>query len=158
MRRLHAALLAAALAALAAPAGASALIQIDKGIAGVRLGNTPAQVRAALGPPSSTRTETNDFGPFTTYRYRGGLRVLFSGGDSVTLVGTTGLGDRTIRGVGVGSRERAVRRRVPGVRCRTIAGDRLCHTNRFAGGETVTVFLLRPNGRVWRVDVGIVID
>ena len=158
MRRLPAALLAAALAALAAPAGAAALIQVDRGIAGVRLGNTQAQVRAALGAPASTRTGTNDFGGFTQYRYRGGLRVLFSGGDSVTLVSTSGLGDRTVRGVGVGSRERAVRTRVPGVRCHAIAGDRLCHTNRFAGGETVTAFLLRPNGRVWRVDVGIVIN
>ena len=158
MRRLPAALLAAALAALAAPAGAAALIQVDRGIAGVRLGNTQAQVRAALGPPSSTTTGTNDFGGFTQYRYRGGLRVLFTGGDAVTLVSTTGLGDRTIRGVGVGSRERAVRRRVPGVRCRTIAGDRMCHTNRFAAGERITVFLLRDSGRVRRVDVGIVID
>jgi hypothetical protein len=158
MRRLGLTVLAACLAALAAPAGASALIQVDRGIAGVRLNNTQAQVRAALGTPRSIRTGTNDFGGFTQFRYRGGIRVLFSGGDRVTLVSTTGLGDRTIRGVGVGSRERAVRRKVPGVRCLTVAGDRMCHTNRFEGGRRVTVFLIRPNGRVRRVDVGIVID
>jgi hypothetical protein len=150
-------LAASGLAALAAPAGAAALVQVDRGIAGVRLGNTQAQVRAALGAPASTESGSNDFGGFTQYRYRGGIRVLFSQGDRVTLVSTTGLGDRTLRGVGVGSRGRDVRRKVPGVRCVTIAGDRVCHTNRFEGGQTVTSFLLR-DGRVWRIDVGIVID
>lgn len=158
MRRLPATVLAVVAAALVAPAGASALIQVDRGIAGVRLGNSPALVRAALGAPSSTQTGTNDFGAWTQYRYRGGLRVLFSDGERVTLVSTSGLGDRTIRGVGVGSTERAVRTRVPGVRCETIAGDRVCHTNRFEGGQRVTAFLFRANGRVRRVDVGIVID
>src|SRR5688500_18941336 len=112
MRRLPALILAACAAALAAPAGAAALIQVDRGIAGVRLGNSPAQVRAALGAPAATQSGTNDFGGWLQYRYRGGIRVLFQG-DAVTLVSTTGLGDRTARGVGVGSRERAVRRRVP---------------------------------------------
>jgi hypothetical protein len=124
----------------------------------VRIGNTEAQVRAALGTPRSVQTGSNDFGGFKQLRYRGGIRVLFSGGDAVTLVSTTGLGDRTSRGVGVGSRERAVRRRVPGVRCRNVAGDRMCHTNEFEGGRRVTVFFIRPNRRVSRVDVGIVID
>jgi hypothetical protein len=35
----------------------------------------------------------------------------------------------------------------------------MCHTNRFEGGQRVTTFLFRGrHGRVWRVDVGIVID
>src|SRR4051812_6942465 len=61
------------------PATADAMIQIDKGIAGARLGNTKAQVRAALGAPAKVTTGTNDFGPFTEFRYRGGLRVTFLG-------------------------------------------------------------------------------
>jgi hypothetical protein len=160
MRRLARIVLAAGLAVLAAPAGASAMIQVDRGIAGARLNNTEAQVRAALGAPRSIQTGTNDFGGFRQFRYRGGIRVLFSGALSgrVSLVSTTGLGDRTSRGVGVGSRERAVRRKVPGVRCETLSGDRMCHTNEFQGGQRVTVFFIRPNGRVRRVDVGIVID
>src|SRR5215210_5778524 len=140
MRRLPALLLAACAAALAAPAGAAALIQVDRGIAGVRLGNSPTQVRAALGVPASQTSGTDAFGDWLQYRYRGGIGVLFQS-DAVTLVSTTGLGDRTARGVGVGSRERAVRRRVTGVRCETILGDRMCHTNRFEGGERVTTFL-----------------
>jgi hypothetical protein len=157
MRTLALSAFAAVLAALAWPAAAGALIQVDRGIAGVRLGNTRAEVRAALGTPSSTRSGDNPFGQYVEYRYRGGIRVLFQGRTRVSLVSTTGLGDRTSRGVGVRSSERSVERRVPGVRCETIAGTRTCHTGEFAAGERVTTFWIE-DGRVERVDVGIVID
>jgi hypothetical protein len=147
----------ALLVPLALAPGASALVQVDKGIAGARLGNTKAQVRAALGRPASVNNGTNDFGPFTTYRYRGGITVGFQGRTEVTSVSTTGRGDRTARGVGVGSRESTVRRRVRGVRCETVAGTRSCHTHRFRIGEVVTDFLIE-HGRVTRVTVGRVID
>jgi hypothetical protein len=138
---------------LVIPASADAMIQIDRGIAGARIGNT----RAALGTPARVRTGTNEFGPFTEYRYRGGIRVLFQGGTSVSSVSTTGLGDRTARGVGVRSTERAVRRKVPGVTCQTTGGFRSCHTGNFLPGKRVTDFAIRK-GRVTRVTVGIVID
>ena len=139
------------------PASADAMIQVDRGIAGARIGNSRAQVRAALGTPSSVKNGTNDFGPFTEYRYRGGLRVVFQGGTSVTSVVTTGLGDRTSRGVGVGSTERAVRRKVPGVKCETTAGSRSCHTGKLLAGHRVTDFTIR-SGHVTRVTVGTVLD
>ena len=139
------------------PAAASALIQVDRGIAGARLGNTRAEVRAALGTPRSTRSGTNDFGPFLEYRYRGGIVVTFQGRRRVSAVSTSGRGDRTARGVGVGSTEAAVRARVAGVRCETIAGSRSCHTGRFRAGERVTDFILSA-GRVTRVSVGFVLD
>ena len=142
---------------LVIPASADAMIQIDRGIAGARIGNTRSEVRAALGTPNRVRTGTNDFGSFTEYRYRGGIRVLFQGGTSVSSVSTTGLGDRTARGVGVRSTERAVRRKVPGVTCQTTGGFRSCHTGDFLPGKRVTDFAIR-NGRVTRVTVGIVID
>lgn len=133
------------------------MIQIDRGIAGVRLGNSRSEVRAALGTPARVRTGTNDFGPFTEYRYRGGIRVLFQGGTEVSSVSTTGLGDRTARGVGVRSTERAVRRKVPGVTCETTAGFRSCHTGDFLIGQRITDFAIR-NKRVTRVTVGRVLD
>jgi hypothetical protein len=148
---------AALLAPLGAPAAAQALIQVDRGIAGARLGNTRAEVRAALGRPASIRTGTNDFGRFVQYRYRGGITVIFQGRVEVSTVSTTGRGDRTRRNVGVGSSEAAVRARVRGVRCETIAGFRSCHTGRFTAGEIVTDFLIR-GGTVRRVSVGRVID
>lgn len=150
-------LAAACLTALALPAAAGALIQVDRGIAGARLDNTRAEVRAALGRPDSRRSGDNPFGRFVEFRYRGGLRVLFQGGQRVTSVSTTGVGDRTARGVGVGSRERAVRRRVEGITCETFGDVRSCHTGEFNAGERVTDFLLR-NGLVFRVSVGYVID
>jgi hypothetical protein len=133
------------------------MIQIDRGIAGVRLDNTRAEVRAALGAPASRRSGNNPFGRFVEWRFHGGIRVLFQGGRRVTSVSTTGLGDRTTRGVGVRSTQRAVRRRVPGVRCETFAQVRSCHTGEFEAGGRITDFLIR-NGRVVRVTVGFVID
>jgi hypothetical protein len=148
---------AALLAPLGAPAAADALIQVDRGIAGARLGNTRAEVRAALGAPSSTRSGTNDFGSFVQWRLRGGITVIFQGRREVSSVSTSGRGDRTRRGVGVGSSEAAVRRRVRGVRCETVAGFRSCHTGRFTAGEIITDFQIR-GGTVRRVTVGRVID
>jgi hypothetical protein len=150
------ALLAAAILAvsLLAPAAATALIQIDRGIAGARLGNTKAEVRTALGQPRRVVTGTNMFGPFTRFRYAGRIRVTFQGGNRVTAVSTTGLGDRTARGVGVGSTRRDVRRRVPGVRCEAVG---ICQTGTGEPGDRITAFFLR-DGRVFQVSVGIVID
>ena len=156
-RRLTPLAAAALLAPLGAPAAAEALIQVDRGIAGVRLGNSRAEVRAALGAPASTRSGTNDFGRFLQWRFRGGITVIFQGRREVSTVSTSGRGDRTRRNVGVGSSERTVRRRVPGVRCETIAGFRSCHTGRFTAGEIITDFLIR-NGKVTRVSIGRVLD
>jgi hypothetical protein len=142
---------------LVLPASAGAMIQVDKGIAGARIGNTRAEVRAALGTPGTVKHGTNDFGAFTEFRYAGGLRVDFQGNTKVTSVTTTGRGDRTARGVGVGSSERSVRRKVAGVKCETTAGTRSCHTHDFLPGKRVTDFTIRHK-RVTRVTVGIVID
>jgi hypothetical protein len=100
---------------------------------------------------------SNDFGPFTEFRFRGGIRVDFQGRTAVTSVSTTGQGDRTVRGVGVGSTERAVRRKVPGVKCETTAGSRSCHTGQFLAGRRVTDFAIRAK-KVTRVTVGFVLD
>jgi hypothetical protein len=144
-------------ALLLMPPAAGAIVQLDRGIAGARLGNTKAEVRAALGKPSRVRNGTNDFGPFTEFRYAGGIRVFFQGRSEVTGVTTTGLGDRTSRGVGVRSTENAVERRVPGVSCETFSGTRICQRGEGLPGERVTAFFLR-NGRVTRVTVAFVID
>ncbi len=140
--------------ASAGPAGA--VIQVQEGISGVRLGMTQDRVRESLGTPR-VRTGTNEFGPFTEFRYGGGIVVMFQGNTNVTAVSISGPTDRTKRGVGVGSSERKVRRRVPGVRCETIARIRSCHVGDFRPGQRVTDFLIR-RGRVVRVTVGLVID
>lgn len=144
-------------ATLLAPAPAGAIVQLDRGIAGARLGNTKQEVRTALGQPKRVRNGNNDFGPFTVFVYAGGIRVTFQSGNTVTGVSTTGLGDRTARGVGVRSTEAAVEARVPGVNCETFSGTRICQRGEGLPGERVTAFFLR-NGRVVRVTVAFVID
>jgi len=156
-RTLTPVLATALLAPLGVPAAAEALIQVDRGIAGARLGNSRAEVRAALGAPASSRSGTNDFGPFLQWRFKGGITVTFQGRREVSTVTTTGRGDRTARGVGVGSTEAAVKARVRGVRCETAFGTRSCHTGTFTAGEIVTDFFIR-NGKVTRVSIGRVFD
>ena len=148
-------LLTAAVLLLLVPS-AEAVIQLDRGIAGARLGNTKAEVRAALGEPRKVVKRQGEFGATTTYHYRGGLRVIFLEG-RVTLAGTTGLGDRTNRGVGVGSTEQAVKSKVPGVACATFEGTRLCQRGAEQPGERGTIFFIE-GGRVSRVDVAVLID
>ena len=115
---------AASVAGLAFPAGAAALIQPDRGIAGARLGNTKAEVRAALGKPGTVvKHGMNDFGPFTVFRYRGAISVTFQGNRRVTSVTTKGRGDRTV----ARRRRRLDRRRrgesrVRGIACETFVG------------------------------------
>jgi hypothetical protein len=144
-------------AALALPAASPALVQVDKGIAGARLGSTFAQVHAALGTPTRVQSGSNDFGRFRQETYGGGIVVFYQGSTTVTSVVTTGLGDRTAKGVGVGSSEADVRAKVPGVRCATEFGIRACHTHTFTPGRRVTDFFLK-RGKVSRVTVGFVVD
>lgn len=136
---------------------AEAIIQVDGGIGGARLGNTRQQVRAALGKPTKIRTAKNDFGPFVEYRFAGGLRVTFQGKTNVTAVETSGVGDFTATGVGVGSGEDSVKANVPGVKCEGVGQTRSCHTGDFAAGKTVTDFRI-VGGKVTSVTVGIVVD
>ena len=145
-------------AAILIPAGtADALIQVDRGIAGARIGNSRAEVRSALGSPSSTATGTNDFGPWVRYTYAGGIRVMFQGRTQVTSVTLTGRGDRTSRGVGVGSSEASVKANVSGIKCETFGTFRTCHTGSGLPGQRMTDFRM-SGGRVESVVVGIVID
>jgi len=132
------------------------MIQVDRGIAGARIGASRSAVRAALGSPKKATSGSNDFGDFVRYTYTGGLKVLFQGRTRVTSVQLTGLGDRTSGGVGVGSKEIDAEK-LAGVRCETTAGVRSCHTGSFTPGRRVTDFRI-TGGKVDRVTVGIVID
>ena len=122
---LRASLLITVVSSLLFAPAAEAMIQLDRAISGARLGNSKAEVRTALGKPRRVINRDGLFGPTTQFRYRGGLRVTFLSG-RVTLASTTGLGDRTRRGVGVGSTEQAVKDKVPGVTCETFEGTRIC--------------------------------
>jgi len=117
MTRFAIAVLGACALALVQAPGALALIQLDKGISGVRIGNTKAQVKASLGTPQKSRAGQNEFGRFVQYSFAGAITVTFQGEDRVSSVVTTGLGDRTSSGIGVGSLEADVKN-ISGVRLR----------------------------------------
>src|SRR5688500_1993520 len=136
---------------LLAPSTAGAIIQLDRGIAGARLGNTKAEVKTALGQPNRIRNGNNEFAPFTVFIYRGGIRVTCQSGNTVTATTTVGLGDRTSRGVGVRSTRAAVENRVPGVTCERFGQTTICTRGELLPGERVNSFFIR-NGRVFRVD------
>ena len=149
------ALLGVVATAVLAPV-ADARIVPQHGIAGVAIGMSQAQVRAVRGKPVRVVRGAHEFRPYVDFHYSR-LRVSFQGRERVTFVSTTRRSERTPTGVGVGSTERAVRRGVRGVRCRTELGARFCLVGSQLPGRRVTAFFLE-RGRVTRVDVGLVID
>jgi hypothetical protein len=163
MTRLSLLVVAAAVLAIAVAAPAQARIVPGKGMAGIRIGMTQAQVTAVLGQPDSSKTVSDDFGPSLRLRYasHGGLRLILrenvSGEQELFQVLTKGRVERTKRGVGVGTRERRLRRRLRGEHCETISGYRSCTIGQFVAGRIVTDFRIRRH-RVVSVVVGRVVD
>src|SRR5215208_3536487 len=131
-----------AAAALALAAQAQAKIVVQRGIAGVNLQMTKAQVRATLGRPMRARTGMNDFGTFREMVYRR-VTVTFQSGPQVTAVRTTSPLELTAGGVGVGSTKAQVKARVHNVVCRNESGFKHCFVGQFLPGRKVTDFRLR---------------
>jgi hypothetical protein len=142
--------------ALAAAAPADAKILVQRGIAGVELRMTKAQVRSNLGTPTRIRSGRNEFGRYVEFVYPR-VTVSFQGASRATGLRTRSRLERTGRGIGVGSTEAEVKAKVAGVRCRTESGFRHCFLGRFLPGHVVTDFHIR-GGRVSSVVVGFVLD
>ncbi len=151
MRRLvPIALVVAATAILAAPAGAR--IVPGQSIAGVKLSMTKAQVRGVLGEPTTIAHGANEFGTFTVFKYFR-LSVTFQGDATATAIKTNRKVERTRNGIGVGSTRAQVLAHVRGVQCfRTV-----CQKGMSLPGQRITAFYLYQR-RVTSVLVGFVID
>lgn len=135
---------------------------VQRSIRGVQLGMDPARVRELLDrAPDSSRTDPHPIVERTKTWTFGALKVVFDGtkaGARVISVSTTSRVDRTVRGVGVGSSEMTVRRRVSGADCRTEYGYRRCSIGKQVAGEAVTDFSISRKGRVWRIALSRVLD
>jgi hypothetical protein len=120
--------LIAAVAALVAAAPAHARIVPNRGMAGVRLGMSQQRVLDILGDPTTDFTYRSGM---TTYAYDAlRLRVSFlpGGGDTndVFMLFTSGRKERTKEGVGVGTSESTLRRRLRGEQCFSNSQGRYC--------------------------------
>jgi hypothetical protein len=141
MRRFAVALVVLSLLA-AAPA--SAIIRPQKGMSGVTLGMTKAQVRAKLGSPIGS-------GGGRLYFAR--VWVGFRLGRAVEIT-TTRSSEHTGSGVGVGSSEAAVRRAFPSVSCSASGGFRRCRLGSGQPGTRATDFLI-GHGLVLQITISL---
>jgi hypothetical protein len=146
---------------LAVPAAAGAEIVPQKGIRGIEVDMTIAQVRAGAGAPTRFRSVRDPFVGRTRRWDYGLTTVLFSSTRSnatVRSITTRSVRERTTAGVGVGSTRSAVRRKVAGVRCLVEFTYDHCFLGRFTAGQIVTDFAISRRGKVSRVTVGRVLD
>lgn len=141
---------------LAPAANADAVIVPQQAIAGVKLGMKERSVRAKLGKPRRVVRGSDQFGKFASFYYRRGIVVGFRG-TRVNNIYTDSKSERTSRGVGVGSSERTLRRRLRGERCRTSLRERQCSIGRGAPGGRVTRFRIRRQ-RVVDIFIARVLD
>ena len=135
-------LAAAALVAVVLAAAADATIKPARGMSGITLGMTPAQVAAKLGRPVG-KGRTRWYYPRVWVGFRS---------RRVVEVTTTRSTERLANGLGVDSSESEVRAAFPQARC-TLAGTfRRCRLGSGAPKTRVTDFMI-GHGRVVQVSV-----
>jgi hypothetical protein len=158
MLRAAASAILATAAVLLLPAAAGAVIVPQQSIMGIELQMSKGQVKAAAGEPDEIRQRDHEIiGKVTEYRY-GRTRVSIAQQSGVIAIRTRDRDERTADNVGVGTRKRALRRKLDGERCKREAGFHHCWLGRFRAGRTVTDFRLNKNNRVRSVTLAIVID
>ena len=137
-------------------ASASASIRINVGIDGVKIGQTQAQVRANLGKPGSVKNGADQVSTYTIMRYPA-LKMTIELRGTVVSIRSTGLGDRTSSGVGVGSTEAALKQKVSNVSCEKVSSiKRICFTKPTNDGRSTTFRL--TSGKIVEIDVSILAD
>ena len=134
--------IAAAGIALLVASSAEATIRPQRGMSGVSLGMTKAQVQAKLGRPIGTGG-----GRYYYARVWVGFRL-----GRVVEITTTRSSERTASGVGVDSSEAQVRRAYPSVTCGPSGGFRKCRLGSGSPGTRATDFLL-GRGKVLQVSI-----
>ena len=133
---------AAALAALVLAGAAGATIKPGRGMSGLVLGMTPAQVQAKLGRP---------IGKGAGRWYYARVWVGFRSRRVVELT-TTRSSERLANGLGVDSSESQLRSAFPQMKCAAASPFRRCRLGSGERGTRVTDFLL-GHGRVLQVTI-----
>lgn len=144
-----------AMIAAVAPA-ASARIVPQEGMKGIKLDQRKYVVIRKLGTPTRIERGTNDFGKFQVLHYGKRFDVTVEN-RFVVQIRTTGKGQRTATGVGVGSKKWQVKNGVPGVVCERSAGTLSCHLGDFSGGNPITDFEFQGR-KVNRVIIARILD
>jgi len=135
-------LAAAALAALILAAAATATIKPARGMSGVALGMTPAQVAAKPGRPvGKSRTRWYYARVWVGFRSR-----------RVVEVTTTRSTQRLANGLGVDSSESELRAAFPQAQCAPAGTFRRCRLGSGARGSRLTDFMI-GQGRVVQISV-----
>jgi hypothetical protein len=140
MRRLAAAALC--LSCLAFAAGASATIKPARGMAGVTLGMSPAQVQGKLGRPV-VKSGGRWYYPTVHVTFRGGR---------VAELTTTKKAERLSNGIGIHSSEGQLKTAFPLIRCAVWTIFRRCRLGSGAPGSRVTDFIL-ARGSVFQITI-----
>ena len=145
-----------------AASAAEARIDVDRGMAGARVGMTDAAARKVLGSPTSSRRVKNRNGArelrrsFEASGVRTVARRAGGGPYRVEIIFTRSKKQRTRGGVGVGSSERTLRRKLSGITCTTYASTngraRDCSTRGSSRRQTSFGVSLKTR-RVTRVQV-----
>jgi hypothetical protein len=145
-------LAATALAVALFSMSARAAIVPGRGIAGVRIGDSEAQVRGALGKPRKIVPPSWAFGA----PLKG--RVGFNHARRVNDIWTTSARQSTAKGIGPGSSLGRVKRSYPAAKCgRRPKGAQLCTLASHRRRDTIrTAFLLR-GGHLRLVEIYVVI-
>jgi hypothetical protein len=125
MRR--SAAVALCLAAFALVADASATVTPARGMWGLALGMTPAQVRAKLGEAATSGTRWSYWNVTVTFR-----------GGRVAELTTAKRAERLSNGLGVSSTEAQLRRAFPSIRCGAWGIFRRCRLGPDTSGSRVT--------------------
>jgi hypothetical protein len=133
---------AAALAALVLAGAAGATIKPGRGMSGLSLGMTPAQVQAKLGRP---------IGKAGGRWYYARVWVGFRSRRVVELT-TTRSTERLANGLGVDSSEAQLRSAFPQIKCAAASPFRRCRLGSGERGTRVTDFLL-GHGRVLQITI-----
>jgi hypothetical protein len=113
-------------------------IVFGQSIAGVKLGASKAQVRAAMGKPESTAGRGSSW----TYLGKGHVELLIVGfgkrPNTVVVLDTWSTTERTKKGIGPGSTVPELRKAYPQVLCEAASSTRCDFFSRYKGKETDT--------------------